>query len=215
MKEEQSETKTVSPSRIGLCGLLILHLFGCNGAGYEGPVVSAIVPAITEVTDGDKVTFTAVSRLTTGVNYSWGKVLPNGTGAIIPEFTGPSLVYEFSVNDNQIYLSLDYTAKGESPGALITNKITVKPKPITFAAPLPPSIVVASGNGLRQQASLNYATAPIAYQWSKNGQPISGQTTSILTLPALTKAENGAQITLTATNSAGSVTSTVMTLIVQ
>ncbi len=57
-------------------------------------------------------------------------------------------------------------------------------------------------------------TAPLSYQWSKNGAAISGATTASYTTPATTMADNGAQFTVVVGNMAGSATSLPATLTV-
>src|SRR2546426_12523466 len=56
-------------------------------------------------------------------------------------------------------------------------------------------------------------TAPLRYQWQKNGLPIGANSPSYTT-PATTIADNGAQFTVVVSNSAGSVTSNAATLTV-
>src|SRR5262249_50367992 len=50
-------------------------------------------------------------------------------------------------------------------------------------------------------------TAPLSYQWRKNGTAISGATSASYTTPAETTADSGATFSVVVTNSAGSVTS--------
>ncbi len=57
-------------------------------------------------------------------------------------------------------------------------------------------------------------TAPLSYQWQKNGTAISGATSSSYTTPAETTSDNGALFTVVVTNSVGSVTSNAATLTV-
>ena len=57
-------------------------------------------------------------------------------------------------------------------------------------------------------------TAPLSYQWRKNGVAISGMTSSSYTTPATTSADNGAQFTVVLSNSVGSVTSSAAMLTV-
>ncbi len=57
-------------------------------------------------------------------------------------------------------------------------------------------------------------TAPLTYQWKKNGAAISGATAASYTTPATVAADNNSQFTVTVTNSAGSVTSNAATLTV-
>ena len=57
-------------------------------------------------------------------------------------------------------------------------------------------------------------TAPLSYQWNKNGTVISGATSTSYTTPAETTADNGAQFTVVVSNSVGNVTSNAATLTV-
>src|SRR5437763_260585 len=57
-------------------------------------------------------------------------------------------------------------------------------------------------------------TAPLSYQWQKNGTAISGATSASYTTAATTSADNGAQFVVVVSNSAGSVTSNAATLTV-
>ena len=57
-------------------------------------------------------------------------------------------------------------------------------------------------------------TGTLSYQWKKDGTAISGATSTSYTTPATTAADNGAQFTVTVTNSTGTVTSIAATLIV-
>jgi hypothetical protein len=57
-------------------------------------------------------------------------------------------------------------------------------------------------------------TAPLSYQWQKNGTAISGATSASYTTPATTSSDNGAQFVVVVSNVAGNVTSTGATLTV-
>ncbi len=57
-------------------------------------------------------------------------------------------------------------------------------------------------------------TAPLTYQWSKNGTAISGATSSIYTTPITVIGDNGSTFTVTVSNVAGSKTSNAATLTV-
>jgi hypothetical protein len=88
------------------------------------------------------------------------------------------------------------------------------------AAPVGPSITtqpVSQTVTAGQSASFTVAatgTAPLSYQWRKNGTAITGATSSSYTTPAATSSDNGTQFTVVVTNSAGSVTSAAATLTV-
>src|SRR5205814_10216932 len=57
-------------------------------------------------------------------------------------------------------------------------------------------------------------TAPLSYQWRKNGVNISGATASSYTTPATTTADSGSTFSVVVTNSAASATSNNATLTV-
>ena len=69
----------------------------------------------------------------------------------------------------------------------------------------PASLVVLAGSPASFTAVAG-GTAPISYQWNKNGTPIPGATSSTLSLSNVQTADDGSY-TLTASNSVGSATS--------
>src|SRR5207245_5303821 len=57
-------------------------------------------------------------------------------------------------------------------------------------------------------------TAPLSYQWQKNGTSIAGATSANYTTPATTMSDNGVKFAVVVGDSAGTVTSTPGTLTV-
>ena len=57
-------------------------------------------------------------------------------------------------------------------------------------------------------------TAPLSYQWQKNGASISGAAASTYTTPATVSTDNGATFDVVVSNTVGSQTSTMATLTV-
>src|SRR6202030_2560062 len=69
-----------------------------------------------------------------------------------------------------------------------------------------------------QAASFSVAatgTAPMTYQWSRNGSPIIGATFSLYTTALTAASDNGSQVTVRVSNSAGNVMSIPATLTVK
>lgn len=88
-------------------------------------------------------------------------------------------------------------------GTAVAPSITTQPASRTVGAGQTATFsVVASG------------TAPLSYQWHKNGTAIAGATAASYTTPAATAADNGASFFVRVSNSAGSVNSNTATLTV-
>ncbi len=90
------------------------------------------------------------------------------------------------------------------------------PPPVT--TPTAPSITQPPASLTRAEGSsaeftvLAAGTAPLSYQWQRNGVDISGATTAQFTLTNVTQADHGAEFRVVISNSAGSVTSASATL---
>jgi hypothetical protein len=77
----------------------------------------------------------------------------------------------------------------------------------------PASQTVIAGQSATFSVSAS-GTAPLSYQWKKNGASIAGATSSSYTTPPTTTADSGSQFSVLVSNSAGSVTSNPATLTV-
>src|SRR5258707_14991850 len=103
----------------------------------------------------------------------------------------------------------NFGCSGRVAATLTANAASVAPSITTQ----PTSQTVAVG----QTASFSVSatgTAPLSYQWNKNGTAISGATSFSYTTPATASSDNGAQFTVVVSNTAGSVTSSPATLTV-
>jgi hypothetical protein len=86
--------------------------------------------------------------------------------------------------------------------------------------PVAPSLTVQPVNtavNAGQPATFSVSatgTAPISYQWQKNGTNIAGASAASYTTPATTAADNGAKFDVVVSNAAGSLTSAQATLTV-
>jgi hypothetical protein len=103
-----------------------------------------------------------------------------------------------------ISVELSGTGSGPAPPALapvIAPAISSQPASTSIIAGQSATFgVVATG------------TAPMAYQWAKNGAAIAGATSSSYQTPIETTADNQAKLTVVVSNSAGSATSSAATL---
>jgi PKD repeat protein len=104
---------------------------------------------------------------------------------------------------------------GEALSSPATVTITTK-----VPAPLAPTIVLQPNDQLTMEGqSPNFevaasGTAPISYQWERNGTALVGEVGAILVLPPVTLSENGDRFRCVVTNAAGSATSAEATLTV-
>jgi glucose/arabinose dehydrogenase len=110
-------------------------------------------------------------------------VAPNGAVWIIQR--------QLNGRNNGVLYRLQYTGLGDA-----APKISGQPESVTVAAGMSADFeVFASG------------TDPLAYQWFKDGIPLSGETDPSLTLSSVQLADDGAEITVRVTNDFGNVTS--------
>jgi hypothetical protein len=107
---------------------------------------------------------------------------------------------------NSTYLSANYWVEvvfSPATNTSVAPTITSQPASQTVTAGQPATFsVVASG------------TAPLSYQWRKNGSNVSGATSASYTTPATTATDGGSQFSVVVSNSTGSVTSANATLTV-
>jgi len=189
-------------------------LFGviiANDAGYVTSrgaklTVSGTAPKITTqpadqtVAAGKTATFAVVATGTAPLTYQWRK---NGAaigGATSASFTTGSLT---SADSGATYSVVVSNAAGTatSRGAKLTvsgtaPSITTQPQDQTIAAGKTATFtVVATGS------------APLSYQWRRNGTAIPGATSTSYTTPSQSTSDNGATFSVVISNSSGSLTS--------
>src|SRR3989454_9721893 len=78
----------------------------------------------------------------------------------------------------------------------------------------PPRSTLFPYTTLFRSAVVAAGTAPLSYQWQKNGANITGATSASYTTPATTISDSGSTFAVVVTNTAGTVTSTAATLTV-
>jgi hypothetical protein len=170
------------------------------------PTTISTQPANQTVTLGQTATFSVTATGTGTLTYQWKK---NGTaisGATSASYTTPAT----AASDNGSSFTVTVTG---AAGSVTSNAaiLTVNAPPSITTQPASATVNVG------QTASFSVAaggTAPLTYQWKKNGVAISGATSASYTTPATASSDNGAQFTVTITNGFGSVTSNAATLTV-
>src|SRR5215469_9310129 len=195
--------------------LLSLTGLGCAGLIAADPLSLGGHPSITTqptsqtITAGQTATFTVAASGRNPLNFQWQK---NGTpinGATSSSYTTPAT----STSDNGSQFTV---VVSNSRGSVTSNPATL----MVSAAPVAPTITTQPANQTVTAgqtatfAVVATGTAPLSYQWRKNGTAIGGATSSSYTTPITATTDNGEQFTVVVSNSAGSVTSSVATLTV-
>jgi hypothetical protein len=177
-----------------------------NGASSSPSITTQPVSA--DVTAGQTATFSVTATGTAPLSYQWQK---NGTaisGATSSTYTTPPT----TASDNRALFTV---VVANSAGGTTSNTATLNVAGASAVAPSITTQPVSADVTAGQTASFSVAatgTAPLSYQWQKNGTAISGATSSTYTTPPTTASDNRALFTVVVSNSAGSATSNAGTL---
>ena len=175
---------------------------------------TAVTPAITTqpaaqtVTEGQSATFSVTASGTAPFTYQWKK---NGTdieGVTTSSHTTDATVLGDSGAVFTVVVTNSAGTVTSSGAALTVNAAVVAPAITTQ----PTALDVALGNTATFTVTAT-GTAPLIYQWKKNGIDIPGATSSSYAISNTTSANDGVY-SVVVTNSAGSVTSSNATLTV-
>ena len=201
-------------------------MYGASiSGGYGGSTGSTVVtitvnpaataPSITSqpgnqtVTAGQTASFSVTASGTAPLSYQWRKNGVNIAGATSSSYTTPATTTTDSGSSFSVVVSNSAGSATSNNATLTVNAAAVAPS-ITSQ---PSSQTVTAG----QTASFSVTasgTAPLTYQWRKNGTNITGATSSSYTTPATTTTDSGSAFSVVVTNSAGSATSNAATLTV-
>ncbi len=170
-----------------------------------GDIVITTQPANQTVLVGATATFSVTATGTT-LAYQWQKNGVDIVGATLASYTTPATVY---TDNSAIYRVVITNATGGTTSNSATLTVNASPTITTN----PSSQTVSDG----ATATFNVVatgTAPLAYQWKKNGANIAGATNASYTTPALVLADDGATFSVYVSNAFGNVTSSSATLTV-
>jgi ASPM-SPD-2-Hydin domain-containing protein/HYDIN/CFA65/VesB family protein/immunoglobulin I-set domain protein len=207
---------TNSPSTVSL-----------SGTGYSYAGVMGVNPASTSF--GSVNVGNSSSQAVVLTNSGNATVTLSGVSSSAAAFSGSGMAFPVSLAAGQsatLNVVFAPTSAGSAAGTVtVASNASNAPTAIAVsgtgaAATQPPAITtqpvsqtIISG----QAATFSVAasgTAPMSYQWQKNGTPMSGATAASYTTSAETTADNGAQFSAVVTNSAGSASSSAATLTV-
>ena len=185
---------------------------GSGSGGSSGQVEKPSIgtqPANQSVVTGSAATFTVTATGGGTLAYQWKKNGADIPGATASTYTTPPT----SNADNDAVFSV---VVSNTAGLATSNDAKLAVTAAAMAAAItqqPENQSVTTG----QTASFSVSatgTAPLAYQWKKNGTDIPGATASTYTTPATSNADNNAVFSVVVSNSASSATSTAASLTV-
>jgi hypothetical protein len=174
-----------------------------------GPVLIGGQPQSHSVLAGASAAFSATAIGTEPITYQWNE---NGlpiSGAGSATYTTPATTSADNGASFTVTVTNSVNSFTSVPATLTVASAAVAP---TIAAQ-PQNTQVSQGKAAWFYVFAN-GTAPLSYQWSKNGTPIVDATDPSYTTPPTTSADDKAQYTVTVTNSAGNATSAAGTLFV-
>ena len=182
-----------------------------TGAADEAAVAPSITsqPANRAVTAGQAAAFAVSAAGTAPLSYQWKKNGANIAGATSSGYTTPSTTTADNGAQFTVVVSNSAGSATSNAAALTVNSAAAAPS-ITSQ---PANRTVTAGQTAAFTVSAA-GTAPLSYQWKKNGANIAGATSSGYTTPSTTTADNGAQFTVVVSNSSGSATSNAAALTV-
>src|SRR5260221_562738 len=194
--------------------LCAFSLAGCAGgsspSGATTDVPSIIAqPASQTITAGQTATFTVTASGTAPLSYQWQKNGVNISGATVASYTTPVTTTGDSGSTFDVVVS---NTKGSMTSSVVTLTVNAAAVAPTITAQ-PVGMTVTAG----QTATFTVVasgTAPLSYQWQKNGVNISGATVVSYTTPATTTGDSGSTFDVMVSNTKGSMTSSVVTLTV-
>lgn len=185
-----------------------------NGAGQTASdgatlTVSPVAPTIvagpaasTAVVAGQSAVFVVRATGSVPIAYQWRHNGAAIAGATSDSYTTPALVISDSGATYTVVVS-------NAAGSVNSNLATVTVRATAVAptiATAPQNASVTVGQTATFSASAN-GTAPLAYQWLRNGSAVVGATAATYTTPATTAIDNGTRYSVRVSNSAGSTES--------
>lgn len=169
----------------------------------------AVQPAPQTVLAGQTASFSVRAAGNPTPSYQWQRNGQNIAGATSASYTTPATT---TADNGVAYTVVVSNSVGSVTSAAATLTVTtVVTAPSITSQPVSTTVVET---GTATFVVISSGTAPLQYQWRRNGVAITGANAASYTTPTLALADNGASYDVVVSNSAGSVTSTAATLTV-
>ena len=185
---------------------LSIGLAACGG-GDDAPAADA-PPAITtqpvgtSVAAGQVASFSVAATGRDPLTYQWKKGGAAIDGATSASYTTPATVL---ADSGALFTVTVSNAAGSVTSDAAT--LTVGPVIVPVSITKPPAATSVVAGQTASFSVVATGTAPLTYQWKKNGAAIAGANAGSYTTAATLDADNGALFAVTVKNAANSVTS--------
>jgi hypothetical protein len=216
-------TFDVTPSQNTMDGVVGFSLNAASAYSSLAVITRFSTAGVIDVRNAGTYSAATSVPYTAGLTYHFRLLINPGTKTYSVYVTPPSgseltlaTNYAFRSEQSTVSSLNNWTLHSEIGSLSLCNlAINTSSTPVApTVSTQPVSQTVAAG----QAASFTVAaagTAPLTYQWQKNGSNIAGATSASYTTPATTTSDNGATFRAVVTNSAGSATSNAATLTVK
>jgi hypothetical protein len=176
-----------------------------NGQKHKAPHIT-VQPVNQTVTAGLSTSF-LVSATGGGVTYQWQKNGAAITGATNSSYSTPMTTVSDSGSEFTVTVSNNFGSVTSNPAFLTVN--AAMSAPVITMQPTSQSVTIPNSAVFSAAAT---GTAPMSYEWMRNGLAISGASGPTYATPATSTADNGAAFSVVIGNAAGTVTSAAATL---
>jgi hypothetical protein len=176
-----------------------------NGQRHKAPHIT-VQPVSQTVTAGQSTSF-SVSAMGSGVTYQWQKHGGAITGATNSSYSTPVTTVSDSGSEFTVTASNNFGSVTSNPAFLTVNAAISAP--VISLQPSSQTVTVPNSAVFSAAAT---GTAPMSYQWRRNGLAISGASGPTYMTPATSTSDNGAAFSVVISNGAGSATSAAATL---
>ena len=197
----------------GAYSVIVANLYGSDTSAVAQLTVTVpVAPTITSqpqnatVLPGADTNFTVSANGSAPLSYQW---FFNTNTTIVGANNSTLTLNNVQATNAGTYHVVVNNLAGSATSAVAVLTINNSPVAPSFVSQ-PVSVIVAVG-GSASFSALASGTAPIFYQWRKNGATISGATNTVLNFTNVQNSD-AATYTLFASNSVGTATSSVATL---
>lgn len=176
-----------------------------NGQKHKAPHIT-VQPVSQTVTAGQSTSF-SVSAMGSGVTYQWQQNGGAISGATNSSYSIPLTTVSESGSKFTVTVSNNFGSVTSNPALLTVNAAMSAP-----VITIQPSSQIVTAPNCAVFSAAAAGTAPMSYQWMRNGLLISGANGPIYTTPATSTADSGAGFSVVIRNVAGSATSAAASL---